>query len=146
MPPDGELTEEICTAWCDHEIKRWRPHLTHKQITSVTCGLWLHEVTGSATAGNCFGREYGVVRHSSLNDAVRSAASPSWCDFPPPRVNRRRSAGPLPDTFERLPVLSLDEVHELLYLLRAVAQEDSPLSGQADRLVREISTRVPLQE
>jgi hypothetical protein len=53
---------------------------------------------------------------------------------------------PLPDTVERLPVLSLDEVHELLDLLRAVAQEDGPLSGRADRMAREISARVPSQE
>ncbi|WUT49419.1 DUF6417 family protein [Streptomyces canus] len=53
---------------------------------------------------------------------------------------------PLPDTVERLPVLSLDEAHELLNLLRAVAQEDGPLSGRADRLVREISARIPSQE
>ncbi|MFE2218085.1 DUF6417 family protein [Streptomyces canus] len=53
---------------------------------------------------------------------------------------------PLPDTVERLPVLSLDEAHELLNLLRAVAQEDGPLSGRADRMFREISARVPSQE
>ncbi|WP_406390108.1 DUF6417 family protein [Streptomyces sp. NBC_00882] len=52
---------------------------------------------------------------------------------------------PLPDTVERLPVLSLDEAHELLDLLRVVAQEDGLLSARADRLVREISARVPSQ-
>ncbi|MFD5407069.1 DUF6417 family protein [Streptomyces griseorubiginosus] len=51
-----------------------------------------------------------------------------------------------PDTVERLPVLSLDEAHELLDLLRAVAQKSGPLSKRADRLVREISARVPSQE
>ncbi|WP_063803967.1 DUF6417 family protein [Streptomyces canus] len=50
---------------------------------------------------------------------------------------------PLPDTVERLPVLNLDEAHELLDLLRAVAQEGGPLSGPADRMIREISARVP---
>ena len=53
---------------------------------------------------------------------------------------------PLPDTMERLPVLSLNEAHELLNLLRAVAQEAGPLSGRADRLFREISACLPSQE
>lgn len=53
---------------------------------------------------------------------------------------------PLSDTVERLPVLSLDEAHELLDLLRAVAQKRGPLSRRADRLVRELSARVPSQE
>ncbi|MEU2859280.1 DUF6417 family protein [Streptomyces mirabilis] len=46
---------------CDHGIKRWRLHLTQKQMESVAYGLWLHRMTGSAAEANRFGREYGVV-------------------------------------------------------------------------------------
>ncbi|MGA5453829.1 DUF6417 family protein [Streptomyces umbrinus] len=46
-------------------------------------------------------------------------------------------------TAERLALLTLDEAHDLLRLLQAVAQEDSPLSPDVDRWAREIAGRIP---
>ncbi|MFD8219699.1 DUF6417 family protein [Streptomyces sp. NPDC059697] len=53
---------------CDHGIKGWRLHLTQKQVASVTHGLWLHRMTGSAAQANGFAREYGAV-HNPARDS-----------------------------------------------------------------------------
>ncbi|MER5598318.1 DUF6417 family protein [Streptomyces sp. NPDC002265] len=50
---------------------------------------------------------------------------------------------PLADTAQRLAVLTLEEAHDLLALLVAVAQEGGSMSAQADRLAREIAARIP---
>jgi hypothetical protein len=69
-PPGGEeeTDRQVGTASCDHGIKRWRLHLTQKQVASVTHGLWLHRMTGSAAEANRFAREYGAV-HSPARDS-----------------------------------------------------------------------------
>ncbi|WP_409467313.1 DUF6417 family protein [Streptomyces sp. HC307] len=46
-------------------------------------------------------------------------------------------------TVERLALLTLEEAHDLLQLLQAVAQQDGPVSPEADRLAREIAARIP---
>jgi hypothetical protein len=61
VPSADGLGEQVCTASCDHGIKRWRLYLTPEQMESVAYGLWLHRMTGSAAEANRFGREYGVV-------------------------------------------------------------------------------------
>ncbi|WP_331724028.1 DUF6417 family protein [Streptomyces sp. NBC_00005] len=50
---------------------------------------------------------------------------------------------PLKGTVERLALLTLEEAHDLLRLLLTVAQEDGPVSPEADRLAREIAARIP---
>ncbi|MFD5518720.1 DUF6417 family protein [Streptomyces sp. NPDC127066] len=50
---------------------------------------------------------------------------------------------PMGDATERLALLTLQEAHELLQLLLAIAQVGHPLSPQADRLAREIAARIP---
>ncbi|MFG2951925.1 DUF6417 family protein [Streptomyces adustus] len=50
---------------------------------------------------------------------------------------------PLADTTQRLAVLTLEEAHDLLALLVAIAQEGGSMSVQADRLAREIAARIP---
>jgi hypothetical protein len=62
------VAEQVRAASCDHGIKRWRLHLTQKQMESVAYGLWLHWMTGSAAEANRFAREYGVV-HSPARDS-----------------------------------------------------------------------------
>jgi hypothetical protein len=52
---------------------------------------------------------------------------------------------PVSATVERLPLLSLEEAHDLLRLLLTVAQEEGPASAQADRWAREIAARIPSQ-
>ncbi|MGX1916135.1 DUF6417 family protein [Streptomyces phaeochromogenes] len=47
------------------------------------------------------------------------------------------------DTAERLALLTLEEAHDLLRLLQAVAGEDGPLSPDVDRWAREIAGRIP---
>ncbi|MFD9657739.1 DUF6417 family protein [Streptomyces mirabilis] len=82
VPPADGLAEQGHTASCDHEIKRWRLHLTQEQIASVAYGLWLHRMTGSVADANRFARENGVV-HSPARDsgegppAVRGGAGVS---------------------------------------------------------------------
>ena len=44
---------------------------------------------------------------------------------------------------ERLALLTLEEAHDLLRRLLAVAQVGLPVSPEADRLAREIAARVP---
>ncbi|MFC9914701.1 DUF6417 family protein [Streptomyces sp. NPDC127197] len=44
---------------------------------------------------------------------------------------------------ERLALLTLEEAHDLLQLLQTVAQQDGPVSPEADRLAREIAARIP---
>lgn len=46
-------------------------------------------------------------------------------------------------TTERLALLSLEEAHDLLRLLLAVAHDGGELSAEADRLSREIAARIP---
>lgn len=46
-------------------------------------------------------------------------------------------------TTERLALLSLEEAHDLLRLLLAVAQDGGELSEEAGRLAREIAARIP---
>ncbi|MFK4122343.1 DUF6417 family protein [Streptomyces longwoodensis] len=43
----------------------------------------------------------------------------------------------------RLPLLTLEEAHDLLRVLAAVAQEGGPVAAEADRLAKEIAARVP---
>jgi uncharacterized protein DUF6417 len=50
---------------------------------------------------------------------------------------------PVEETGERLALLSLDEAHDLLRLLLAVAAEDGALSAEANRIAKEIAARVP---
>ncbi|KOV70072.1 hypothetical protein ADL00_09900 [Streptomyces sp. AS58] len=50
---------------------------------------------------------------------------------------------PVEHTVERLALLTLEEAHGLLRLLRAVARQDGPVSPEADRLVRELAARIP---
>ncbi|MFD5575310.1 DUF6417 family protein [Streptomyces cadmiisoli] len=50
---------------------------------------------------------------------------------------------PVEHTVERLALLTLEEAHGLLRLLQAVAQQDGPVSPEADRLVRELAARIP---
>ncbi|MEU1203529.1 DUF6417 family protein [Streptomyces sp. NPDC005813] len=50
---------------------------------------------------------------------------------------------PVEETVERLALLTLEEAHDLLSLLLAVAQEGGPISPEADRLAREIAARIP---
>ncbi|MER5604377.1 DUF6417 family protein [Streptomyces sp. NPDC002265] len=50
---------------------------------------------------------------------------------------------PLADTAQRLAVLTLEEAHDLLALLVAVAQEGGSMSVRAERLAREIAARIP---
>ncbi|GGM19255.1 hypothetical protein GCM10010129_74410 [Streptomyces fumigatiscleroticus] len=49
---------------------------------------------------------------------------------------------PAEQTTQWLAVLSSQEAHDLLTLLMC-AQEDGPLSEEADRLAREIAVRIP---
>ncbi|MER6784369.1 DUF6417 family protein [Streptomyces sp. NPDC000658] len=44
---------------------------------------------------------------------------------------------------KRLRLLTLDEAHDLLRVLRTMAQEGGTSVGEADRLVREIGARIP---
>ncbi|MEU3290578.1 DUF6417 family protein [Streptomyces longwoodensis] len=50
---------------------------------------------------------------------------------------------PVEGTASRLPLLTLEEAHDLLRLLVTVAQEGGPASAEADRLAKEIAARVP---
>ncbi|WAU78582.1 DUF6417 family protein (plasmid) [Streptomyces sp. Qhu-G9] len=50
---------------------------------------------------------------------------------------------PVEHTTERLPLLSLDEAHDLLRLLLAVALDEGAQSEEANRLAREIAARIP---
>ncbi|MGP4083862.1 DUF6417 family protein [Streptomyces sp. KR55] len=50
---------------------------------------------------------------------------------------------PAAHTVERLALLTLEEAHDLLRLLQTVAQQDGPVSPEADRLAREIAARIP---
>ncbi|MGW0576251.1 DUF6417 family protein [Streptomyces sp. NPDC002920] len=44
---------------------------------------------------------------------------------------------------QRLRLLTLDETHELLRVLRTVVEEGGAAAGEADRLAREIGARIP---
>ncbi|MET9118918.1 DUF6417 family protein [Streptomyces longwoodensis] len=50
---------------------------------------------------------------------------------------------PVEATARRLALLTLEEAHDLLRVLVAVAQEGGPVSAEADRLAKEIAARVP---
>ncbi|MET9387686.1 DUF6417 family protein [Streptomyces sp. NPDC002928] len=50
---------------------------------------------------------------------------------------------PVEHTTQRLALLTLEEAHDLLGLLQAVAQEGGTMSPEADRLAREIAARIP---
>ncbi|MEU5299140.1 DUF6417 family protein [Streptomyces umbrinus] len=50
---------------------------------------------------------------------------------------------PMKHISERLALLTLEEGHDLLRLLQAVAGEDGRLSSDADRWAREIAARIP---
>ncbi|MEH0449826.1 MULTISPECIES: DUF6417 family protein [unclassified Streptomyces] len=50
---------------------------------------------------------------------------------------------PVEHDLERLRLLTLDEAHDLLRVLRTVAQEGGTAAGQAGRLAREIGARIP---
>ncbi|MEU5256308.1 DUF6417 family protein [Streptomyces longwoodensis] len=50
---------------------------------------------------------------------------------------------PVEATASRLALLTLEEAHDLLRVLVAVAQEGGPVSAEADRLAKEIAARVP---
>ena len=51
---------------------------------------------------------------------------------------------PVEGTAERLALLTLEEAHDLLRLLLAIAQEgEGPLSREAGRLAKEIAARIP---
>ncbi|MDQ1041815.1 DUF6417 family protein [Streptomyces sp. V4I2] len=50
---------------------------------------------------------------------------------------------PMDHTAERLALLTLEEAHDLLQLLQAIAQGGHQLSWQADRFAREIAARIP---
>lgn len=48
-----------------------------------------------------------------------------------------------PQLGERLALLTLEEAHDVLRLLVAVAGESGALSEHADRLARELAARIP---
>ncbi|MEW2120426.1 DUF6417 family protein [Streptomyces sp. NPDC005474] len=50
---------------------------------------------------------------------------------------------PVEHATERLALLSLEEAHDLLRLLLAVAHDGGELSAEADRLAHEIAARIP---
>ncbi|MEU6807727.1 DUF6417 family protein [Streptomyces sp. NPDC046831] len=50
---------------------------------------------------------------------------------------------PSEGTGPRLALLTLEEAHDLLRLLTTIAQQDGPLSPEADRLAKEIAARIP---
>lgn len=52
---------------------------------------------------------------------------------------------PMEHIVERLALLTLEEAHDLLRLLQAVARDDGLLSSDADRLGRDIAARIPSQ-
>ncbi|MGW1761051.1 DUF6417 family protein [Streptomyces mirabilis] len=67
VPSIDGLAEQVCTASCDHGIKRWWLYLTQEQAASMAPELWLHRIADSAAEANRFAREYGVV-HSLARD------------------------------------------------------------------------------
>ncbi|MCX4564717.1 DUF6417 family protein [Streptomyces phaeochromogenes] len=50
---------------------------------------------------------------------------------------------PMEHIMERLALLTLEEAHDLLRLLQAVAREDGLLSPDADRWAQETAARIP---
>ncbi|MGW2617597.1 DUF6417 family protein [Streptomyces sp. NPDC001500] len=50
---------------------------------------------------------------------------------------------PVEHDTKRLRLLTLDEAHDLLRVLRTVAQEGGTAAGEGERLVREIGARIP---
>ncbi|WP_333739896.1 DUF6417 family protein [Streptomyces sp. IBSBF 2806] len=50
---------------------------------------------------------------------------------------------PVEHDTQRLPLLTLDEAHDLLRVLRTVALEGGAAALEADRLAREIGARIP---
>jgi hypothetical protein len=50
---------------------------------------------------------------------------------------------PVEHDTKRLRLLTLDEAHDLLRVLRTVVQEGGAAAGEAGRLVREIGARIP---
>ncbi|WP_406357318.1 DUF6417 family protein [Streptomyces sp. NBC_01635] len=50
---------------------------------------------------------------------------------------------PVDHTAQRLALLPLEEAHDLLRLLLTVAQQEGPMSPEADRLAKEIAARIP---
>jgi hypothetical protein len=71
------VAEQVRAASCDHGIKRWRLHLTQRQMDSVAYGLWLHRMTGSAAEANRFACEYGVAPGAGLGRGTSGRAG--WC-------------------------------------------------------------------
>ncbi|GJF24793.1 DUF6417 family protein [Streptomyces sp. HO565] len=47
------------------------------------------------------------------------------------------------ETAEHLALLTLEEAYDVLHLVVTVAQEDGPLSREADRLAKAIAVRIP---
>jgi BarA-like signal transduction histidine kinase len=47
------------------------------------------------------------------------------------------------ETAERLALLTLEEAYDVLHLVVTVAQEDGPLSQEADWLAKAIAVRIP---
>ncbi|MER7720760.1 DUF6417 family protein [Streptomyces flaveolus] len=47
------------------------------------------------------------------------------------------------ETAEHLALLTLEEAYDVLRLVVTVAQEDGPLSREADRLAKAIAVRIP---
>ncbi|MER6406247.1 DUF6417 family protein [Streptomyces viridosporus] len=50
---------------------------------------------------------------------------------------------PMDGTAQRLALLTSEEAHDLLRLLLTVAQEEGPMSPEANRLAKEIAARIP---
>ncbi|MEU9309651.1 DUF6417 family protein [Streptomyces sp. NPDC048256] len=55
----------------------------------------------------------------------------------------RSTSRPWSTTPNRLRLLTLDEAHELLRVLRTAAEEGGAAAQDADRLAREIGARIP---
>ncbi|MER6407058.1 DUF6417 family protein [Streptomyces viridosporus] len=59
-------------------------------------------------------------------------------------LDRDETGGaPMDGTAQRLALLTLEEAHDLLRLLLTVAQEEGPMSPEANRLAKEIAARIP---
>ncbi|MFI9648272.1 DUF6417 family protein [Streptomyces sp. NPDC052040] len=52
-------------------------------------------------------------------------------------------SAPVEQTIERLALMNREEADDLLRLLATVAEAGGPLSAEAERLAREIATRIP---
>ncbi|MFF4957633.1 DUF6417 family protein [Streptomyces sp. NPDC001222] len=63
-------------------------------------------------------------------------------DYDPLGLDDLESA-PVERTMERLALMSREEADDLLRLLATVAEQGGPLSAEAERLAREIASRIP---